>query len=193
MRTLDNNQKYHFLLTYYTSTLVRWYNKYICDPYGDFKEQTIRDFTEEEENAIKKALYMEKLVDACKHPNTKIVSGDLYICVTGGENPYIISFSTFEGFLNAITEEDKEGFMEFLNDELLEDLENERIEEQKEWAELDKKEQDRIVDTCICPFRIEGKEATSVNDDDFYYELPSENMTDAEIQAFFEDIKKMEK
>jgi len=142
MRTLDNNQKYHFLLTYYTSTLVRWYNKYVCDPFGDYSEQVIRDFTEEGENAIKQALCMETLVNACKHPNTNIVSNDLYICVTGGDNPYIISFSTFEGFLNAITEEDKEGFMEWLTEELLEDLEAERIEEQKEWAELDKKEEE---------------------------------------------------
>ena len=121
---------------------MRWYNKYVCDPFGDFSEQVIRDFTEEGENAIKQALCMETLVNACKNPNTKVVSKDLYICVTGGGNPDIISFSTFEEFMNAITEEDKEGFLEWLNEELLECLEDERIEEQKEWAELDKKEEE---------------------------------------------------
>lgn len=121
---------------------MRWYNKYVCDPFGDYSEQIIRDFTEEGENAIKQALCMETLVNACKNPNTKVVSNDLYICVTGGENPYIISFSTFEEFLNAITEEDKEGLLEWLNEELLEGLEAERIEEQKEWAKLDEKEEE---------------------------------------------------
>ena len=49
-----------------------------------------------------------------------------------------------------------------------------------------------IVETCICPFRIVGNKAISVNDDDLSYTLPDTKMTDEEIKAFFKDIKKME-
>lgn len=138
MRTLTNNQKYHYLLTYHTSTLVRWYNKYVCDPFGDFKEQTIRDFTEEGEAAIKAALCLETFIEACRHPRTNVVTHDLYICITGGDTPYIVTFPTFEGFLEALTEEDKNGFLEWLDDEALEALEEERLAEEKEWAEQEK-------------------------------------------------------
>lgn len=53
-------------------------------------------------------------MDVGKNPNTNICSGDLYFCLTGGEKPYLISFSSFEQFMKRMTEEDREGFLNYL-------------------------------------------------------------------------------
>ena len=114
MRTLTKEQTYHFILTYHTSTLIYWYNNVICEPYGDYSEQVIRDYDENQENDLKDVLSLETLMAVGKNPNTNICSGDLYFCLTGGEKPYLISFSSFEQFMKRMTEDDREGFLNYL-------------------------------------------------------------------------------
>lgn len=43
----------------------------------------------------------------------------------------------------------------------------------------------RIVNTCFGKFRIEKDRAISIADDEFYYTLPHENMSDREIVKHF--------
>ena len=144
MRTLTKEQTFHYILSYRTSTLVYWYNGSICDPFGDYREQTIRDFSEEEESKLKSELSIETLMAVGKNPATIVEDCKIYICLTGGDKPYIVTFNKFEEFLNKMTEEDREGFLEYLceNPELLDELEICRIDEEKRWAELDKKERE---------------------------------------------------
>lgn len=142
-RTLTKEQTFHYILSYRTSTLVYWYNSAICDPFGDYREQSIRDFSEEEEEKLKKALSIETLMAVGKNPNTNVEDCKIYLCLTGGDKPYIVTFNNFEEFLGKMTEEDRDGFLEYLcsNPELLDDLEIERLAEEKRWQELDKKEE----------------------------------------------------
>ena len=44
---------------------------------------------------------------------------------------------------------------------------------------------DRIITTVFGQFRISGNIATSCGDDDFYYMLPHDNMTNDEIKDYF--------
>lgn len=47
---------------------------------------------------------------------------------------------------------------------------------------------ERIIETCIGKFRIEGDKAYDIGDDERNYRLPSENMTDEEIVAYFDKV-----
>lgn len=144
MRTLTKEQTFHYILTYHTSTLVYWYNNVICEPYGDYSEQCIRDYDEHGENSLKDDISLETLMAVGKNPATNICEDDLYLCLTGGETPYLISFNRFEQFLNKMTEEDRNGFLDYLCEypENLESLEEVRLQELKRWQELDKKEEE---------------------------------------------------
>ena len=50
----------------------------------------------------------------------------------------------------------------------------------------------RVVDTYFGRFRIENDLAISVFDDDWYYTLPRENMSDKEIKQFFTTLPDVE-
>lgn len=111
MRTMTKSQLFHFILSFNERTLRTWYNEVMVDPFGDFREQTIRDYTEEEENKLKNELSLEVLCEIMRNEKTNFVSDNLYFAVTGGDQPYLISFDTFEEFLNL---SEKDAFLEYL-------------------------------------------------------------------------------
>lgn len=118
-----NNQLYHFILSFPEVALREWYNTCIIDPYGDHAYQTIRENTYEQEAQIKDTLTLETLIQAATNPATNFAHDQLWMAVTGGETPYIISFNHFEEFLSKMAEQEQ--FLQFVQDnpELLEELE----------------------------------------------------------------------
>jgi len=110
----NKEQTYHFLLSFKTSTLVKWYNDSLIDPFSDFSEQTLRENTENIVADLKDALSLETLLQAGRNPHTKYSECDRYFALTGCDKPYFVSFDTFEQFLNGIAPEDKDGFLDFL-------------------------------------------------------------------------------
>lgn len=100
MRTMTKSQLFHFILSFNERTLRTWYNEVMVDPFGDFREQTIRDYTEEEENELKNELSLEVLCEIMRNKKTAVWEEDKYIMVDGADRPYIITFSTFEEFLS---------------------------------------------------------------------------------------------
>ena len=51
---------------------------------------------------------------------------------------------------------------------------------------------ERIIKTCFGDFEIIEDRAVSAGDKEFFYTLPSQDMTDKEIQSFMEEIKAFE-
>ena len=97
---MTTQQIYHYLLSFDEETLIKWYNDYLVDPYGDFREQTIRKNTEEEKNNICASFDLEVLCEIMRNKKTAVWEEDKYIMVDGADRPYIITFSTFEEFLS---------------------------------------------------------------------------------------------
>lgn len=98
-RKMNEAQVKHYLLSYNDSTLIYWYNNVIISPWQDYSEQAIRDNTEDEQGTFLVELSLEVIVNASKHKLSNYSSDDRYFALTGGENPYIVSFSTFAEFL----------------------------------------------------------------------------------------------
>ena len=96
-RKMNEAQVKHYLLSYNDSTLIYWYNNVIISPWQDYSEQAIRDNTEDEQGTFLVELSLEVIVNASKHKLSNYSSDDRYFALTGGENPYIVSFSTFAG------------------------------------------------------------------------------------------------
>lgn len=57
---------------------------------------------------------------------------------------------------------------------------------------LKEKDMRVIHNTCFGSFRIENNLAISVYDDDLYYILPNERMSDREIKKFFYELSDIE-
>lgn len=98
-RKMNPEQVKHYLLSYNDSTLIYWYNNVIISPWQDFSEQGIRDNDDDRTGDLLTELSLEALVNASRHPNTRYSGADRYFALTGGENPYIVSFDTFAEFL----------------------------------------------------------------------------------------------
>ena len=98
-RKMTPEQVKHYLLSFDDSTLIRWYNDVVIEPFGDFSEQAIRDNIENSICDIENDLSFETLIAVAKNPKTVYRSEDKFVCITGCDKPYIVSFSTFEEFL----------------------------------------------------------------------------------------------
>jgi len=98
-RKMNAEQVKHYLLSFEDSTLIYWYNNVIIDPWQDYSEQGIRDNTEDGQGNFLVELSLEVIVNASKHKNSRYSGADRYFALTGGENPYIVSFDTFAEFL----------------------------------------------------------------------------------------------
>lgn len=116
-------QIYHYLLSYTDEELIRWYNDVMVDPYGDFRDQTIRYNQPQAIHDITSNYDLEMLVSIFSNPRTRVSEEHAYLMLTGADNPYLITFRDFEEFLS------KEG--EYIcgyveeNPELLDELERE--------------------------------------------------------------------
>lgn len=122
MRT--KTQLYHYLLSFADTRLIKWYNNCVVDAFGDYSEQTIA-VNNQEATIYWATLYgLEKLCSIMKNKNSRIFDEDLWIAVCGGENPYMITFSTFEEFLNI--GDNKDCLLDYIATypELLAELEN---------------------------------------------------------------------
>lgn len=98
-RKMNEAQVKHYLLSYNDSTLIYWYNNVIISPWQDYSEQGIRDNNEDGTGDLLTELSLEAIVNASRHHNTRYSGADRYFALTGGENPYIVSFDTFAEFL----------------------------------------------------------------------------------------------
>lgn len=115
MRTLSTKtQVYHYLLSFNTRTLINWYNNDLCDPFGDHSEQIIRDLDEEGEKAVKNLLSLETLIKIGENTKTNFSEDSIYFALTGGDEPYLLSFNSFEEFLQNMPNGDREGLLDFL-------------------------------------------------------------------------------
>lgn len=126
MRTLSTKTHvYHYLLSFNTRTLIDWYNNDLCDPFGDYSEQIIRDLDGEGEKAVKNLLSIETLIEVGRNPKTNFTEDSIYFALTGGDKPYLLSFDNFEEFLQKMTSDDRDGLLDYImeNPEYLESLE----------------------------------------------------------------------
>lgn len=98
-RKMNEAQVKHYLLSYNDSTLIYWYNNVIISPWQEFSEQGIRDNNEDRTGDLLVELSLEALVNASRNANTRYSGADKYFALTGGDNPYIVSFDTFAEFL----------------------------------------------------------------------------------------------
>lgn len=115
MRT--KTQLYHYLLSFADTVLYEWYNSMMVDPYGDYKEQSIQVNCPTNIDFVKTVYDLEKLCEVMRNPNTKVSEDDNYIAISGGETPYIITFNSFEEFLGRLSEEDRNGLLEYAGSE----------------------------------------------------------------------------
>lgn len=130
---MNAKQIYHYLLSRDEQNLVAWYNNSIVDPWGDYQDQIIRLNTEKEQNKIKSTYDLQILWAMMQDKRTKIDETQKYIAVLGGEEPYIITFDSFEEFLTI--EENLTSWVEE-NPELLDELNNiEKEEPEEDWLD----------------------------------------------------------
>jgi len=124
MRT--KTQLKHYLLSFADTLLYEWYNAMMVDPYGDYSEQGIHVNCDTNVDFIKAVYNIEKLCETMRNKNTQVSEDDNYIAICGGDKPYIITFNSFEEFLNKLSEEDRDGLLEYVQSEptYLEELEN---------------------------------------------------------------------
>ena len=115
------NQIRHFLLSFPDEVLINWYNDVVLSPWEDFSEQCIRKNTTMARNYIKSILDLEVLIKAAKNEKTRFSAGEKYFCLTGGYDPYLLSFDTFEEFLKTEAGEALVGWLTG-SDELLDEL-----------------------------------------------------------------------
>ena len=116
-------QIYHYLLSHTDEELIKWYNSTIVEPFGDFRDQTIRENTQQAIHDITSNYDLEMLVNIFSSEKTKVSEAHKYLMLTGADMPYLITFDSFEDFLS------KEGeyLCGFLEDvpDLLEELKRE--------------------------------------------------------------------
>lgn len=109
MKRNNNEQLYHYLLSFDEAVLIKWYNEIVVDAFGDFSEQIIRENNASAHDIIKDTYSLEALARILRNPKTELSEDTKYIAATGGDNGYIITFNSFKEFL------DKEiGLLEYL-------------------------------------------------------------------------------
>lgn len=109
MKRNNNEQLYHYLLSFDEAVLIKWYNEIVVDAFGDFSEQIIRENNASAHDIIKDTYSLEALARILRNPKTELSEDTKYIAATGGDNGYIITFDSFKEFL------DKEiGLLEYL-------------------------------------------------------------------------------
>lgn len=96
---MTTQQIYHYLLSFDEETLIKWYNDYLVDPYGDFREQIILRNNKEGQDYIKNAYDLEVLCEVMNNPKTRICEDDNYIMIDGADRPFITTFNTMEVWL----------------------------------------------------------------------------------------------
>ena len=89
----------HYLLSFDDYTLIYWYNNVIISPFQDYSEQAIRDNNENNFYDLAEVLSPEEFIKVIRDKRTTYFEEDRHFCLTGCDNPYIISFSKFEEFL----------------------------------------------------------------------------------------------
>ena len=88
-----------YLLSFDDYTLIYWYNNVCISPFQDYSEQAIRDNNENNFYDLAEVLSPEEFIKVIRDKRTTYFEEDRYFCLTGCDNPYIISFSKFEEFL----------------------------------------------------------------------------------------------
>lgn len=99
-KAMKARQIYHFLLSHTDEELIRWYNDVMVDPYGDFRDQTIRYNTPSAVHDITSNYELEALVSIFGNERTRVSEADAFLMLTGADFPHLITFNTFEDFLN---------------------------------------------------------------------------------------------
>ena len=120
---MNAKQIYHYLLSHTDEELMRWYNDVMVDPYGDFRDQTIRHNNPSEVHDITSNYELEALVSIFGNERTRVSEDDAFLMLTGADFPHLITFNTFEDFLNGEGEylcgyiEENPDFLDYLKRE----------------------------------------------------------------------------
>ena len=120
---MNARQIYHYLLSHTDEELMRWYNDVMVDPYGDFRDQTIRHNNPSEVHDITSNYELEALVSIFGNERTRVSEDDAFLMLTGADFPHLITFNTFEDFLNGEGEylcgyiEENPDFLDYLKRE----------------------------------------------------------------------------